>query len=451
MGRVPDIRTLITVSARSAAAILALVTPGSSAAELAGMTWTEPIEVVSGGGHKGPWRMNASEFHYVDDPTVAINEKGLIGVAFADLLRHDIYFQAFSPDGSRRLEQAVNVSKSPEIFSWLPRMVISDDNPMQIYVLWQEIVFSGGSHGGEIFFARSGDGGKSFSFPVNLSNSMPGDGKGRLTQRYWDNGSLDLVADSSGALFAAWTEYEGTLWLRRSGDGGKTFDAPLRIDDTRSSPARGPALAAGADGIIYLAWAVGEDPSADIHLAKSGDGGRSFSSPRVVHDSEGHSDAPKLQVDGEGTVHLVYAESPAGPFRRYHIRYARSNDQGKTFESPRDISDPESEVFHSVNFPAIGIDGEEHVYVMFELFPDQGQRSRGLGLTYSSNGGRSFSPPAMVPGSANDDGGVNGSLQGLLMRKLAVNVAGDIAVVNSTFIPGKSSYIRLYRARLAHR
>ncbi len=427
------------------AAVLGAVLAISPAA-IADLTWTEPIEVASGGGHKGPWRMNASEFHYVDDPTVAINEKGLIGVAFADLLRHDIYFQAFSSDGSRRLEQAVNVSNSPKIFSWLPRVVISDDDPLQVYVLWQEIVFSGGSHGGEIFFARSGDGGKSFTRPVNLSDSLPGDGKGRLTQRYWDNGSLDLVADARGAIYAAWTEYEGTLWLRKSADGGRSFSPPLRINDESSGPARGPALAAGADGLIYLAWAAGEDPNADIHLAVSDDGGRSFGSPRVVHDSEGHSDAPKLRVDGEGIVHLVYAESPAGPFRRYHIRYARSSDRGKTFESPRDISDPESEVFYSVNFPAIGIDGQEHVYVMFELFPEQGQRSRGLGLTYSSNGGRTFSPPAMVPGSVDEHGGINGSLQGLLMRKLAVNAAGDIAVVNSTFIPGKSSHVQLFRA-----
>ena len=100
-----------------------------------------------------------------------------------------------------------------------------------------------------------------------------------------------------------------------------------------------------------------------------------------------------------------------------------------------------------MNFPDIGTDGQEHIYVMFELFPDQGQRSRGLGLTYSSNGGRTFSSPAMVSGSADEDGGINGSLQGLLMRKLAVNAAGDIAVVNSTFIPGKSSHVQLYRGR----
>jgi hypothetical protein len=34
------------------------------------------------------------------------------------------------------------------------------------------------------------------------------------------------------------------------------------------------------------------------------------------------------------------------------------------------------------------------------------------------------------------------------MNKLAVNKAGDIAVVNSTFNPNQSSHIWLYRGRI---
>jgi hypothetical protein len=40
-----------------------------------------------------------------------------------------------------------------------------------VYVLWQEIVFSGGSHGGEIFFARSRDGGQTWSAPAIVPDS----------------------------------------------------------------------------------------------------------------------------------------------------------------------------------------------------------------------------------------------------------------------------------------
>ncbi len=89
----------------------------------------------------------------MDDPTVAIDGEGRVGVVWADQAVQDIFFQLFEPDGTPRFEEPVNVSGSPDIFSWLPRVRFSPGDPARIVILWQEIVFSGGSHGGEIFFA----------------------------------------------------------------------------------------------------------------------------------------------------------------------------------------------------------------------------------------------------------------------------------------------------------
>ena len=440
-------RTSIVAALLSFQASALIAAPASAESEL---IWAEPIEVATGGGYKGPWRMNRSRFEYVDDPTVAINDRGIIGVAFADLSRQDIFFQAYDPEGGELMEAPVNVSKNSSIFSWLPRIAISNSDPMRVFVLWQEIVFSGGSHGGEIFFARSADGGRSFTAPVNLSNSEPGDGKGRLSQRYWDNGSLDLALGRDGALYAAWTEYEGTLWFRRSDDGGRSFSAPVQlVKGGIKAPARGPALAAGPEDNVYIAWAVGEDPAADIQVARSADRGRSFSQPVAVGRTKGHADAPKIAVDAEGTVHLVFAESPDGPWQSYHVLYARSTDGGATFDKPRLISESDSDRYASLNFPALSLGPGKRAYVMFELFPKQGHRPRGLGLTLTEDGGKSFEPYSEVPGSAGPENGFNGSQQGLLMRKLAVNSAGAIAVVNSTFVPGQSSHVWLIRGRHA--
>jgi hypothetical protein len=197
--------------------------------EVAGVIWSERIEIAAGDAHRGPWRMNRSEFHYVDDPTVAMDEEGSVGVVWADQTRRDLFFQRYSPDGEKRFMNPVGVSRSPDVFSWLPRLVLNDGDSGDVYVLWQEIVFSGGTHGGEIFFARSSDGGETFHPPVNLSNSLAGDGKGRLTRRYWHNGSLDLALGAGGVLHVAWTEYEGTLLVSRSADGGNSFSTPMRI------------------------------------------------------------------------------------------------------------------------------------------------------------------------------------------------------------------------------
>ena len=414
--------------------------------ETAGVTWGERIEVASGDAYQGPWRMNESEFHYVDDPTVSINEKGVVGIAWVDQSRQDIFFQIYKPNGEKRFEVPVNVSRSPNIFSWLPRLVTTSDDPGAVYILWQEIVFSGGTHGGEIFFAGSTDGGKHFSSPLNLSNSVAGDGKGRLTRRYWHNGSLDLVRGVEGTLYAAWTEYEGSLWLSRSTDGGVSFSKALRVSGgVGVHPARAPSLAVDSANTVYLAWAIGQDRSADIHIAQSHDGGRSFSVPHIALESDGHSDAPKIVIDGEGTVHLVYMESPRGPFGQYHIRYTRSKDGARTFDKPREISNPLPVEFEGGGFPALSLDSENNLYVLWELFPLRQGRPQGLGFSYSSDAGRTFAPPSIVPGSGDPTLGYNGSRQGLIMKKLAVNAAGAIAVVNSTFRRGERSYIWLFR------
>jgi hypothetical protein len=401
---------------------------------LAMLLWHGATDIAVGRAERGPWQMNESRYDYVDDPTVAIDERGGIAVAWVDQARKDVLFQRFSAQG-RKLGQSVNVSRSPGVFSWLPRIAV--DSRERVFVLWQEIIFSGGTHGGDILFARSEDGGRNFSAPLNLSNSTAGDGKGRINKDIWHNGSLDLVLDNDGALYVAWTEYEGALWVRRSRDGGQTFSNLVRIAD--SKPARAPSL--GVHGnTVYLAWTVGDDESADIRVAKSNDGGASFGKPVIVDRSKGYSDAPKLAVDARGTLHLVYAESERGFFGRRHLRYTRSVDGAGSFERPRDISG------HDAGFPALSVDGKGNLYVLWERFADHPLIPRGLALAVSSDGGKTFTAPVLVPDSAN--AGWNGSSQGLLMRKLAVNRHGAFAIVNSSFVEKKASRAWLMRGQL---
>jgi len=217
-----------------------------------------PLEIASGGGQRGAWRQNESNYDYVDGPTVAFDSQGNAVVAWADQRQKDIFLQVYNRDGKPRHKNHVNVSRSPKIFSWLPRVALSSAQPSDLYILWQEIVFSGGSHGGEIFFARSRDGGANFSEPLNLSNSIDGDGKGMINKENWHNGTLDLAIVPAGTVYAAWTEYDGLLWFSRSADRG--FSKPMRVaGGGEAKPAHAPALTVGSDNTIYLAWTVGPD------------------------------------------------------------------------------------------------------------------------------------------------------------------------------------------------
>jgi hypothetical protein len=136
------------------------------------------MEIAAGPAERGPWRQNESQYDYVDDPTVAITAAGDVFVAWVDQVRKDMFLTRV-PASASSPDKPVNVSRTPATFSWLPRIALHPTDSRQVFLLWQEIIFSGGSHGGDILYARSTDHATTFSDPVNLSRSVGGDGKGR--------------------------------------------------------------------------------------------------------------------------------------------------------------------------------------------------------------------------------------------------------------------------------
>ena len=411
------------------------------------VAWQTPVDIARGAGVRGTWQQNDSRYDFVDDPTVAWSPDGELAVAWVDQRRKAVLLQRHAADGHALQATPLDVSRRPDTFSWLPRLAWTPDDARRLYVLWQEIVFSGGSHGGEILFAASRDGGRSFAAPVNLSNSRAGDGKGRLDRDSWHNGSLDIAAAPGGRVLAAWTEYDGRLWIARSGDGGRSFTPPLRVaGEPPAPPARAPALAVGTGGAVVLAWTTGDDDAADIHVAVSGDGGASFGVPRRAAVTAGHSDAPKLAFDGRGTLHLVHAESRGKPSTPAAIRHLRSSDGGRSFGPAREISSPLPAGSTGAAYPALGIDARGRVVVAWELLRESSPH--GLAIAVSDDDGLQFGPPRMIPASADPAGGFNGSTQGLLMRKLAVRADGEIAVVNSAVKIGSHSRVWLLRGAL---
>lgn len=431
----------------AAGVLLAMAAVTGFANDPAPVTWSAVTELAAGRADKGPWRQNDSRYDYVDDATVALDAAGGIKAAWVDQKQKDVFYQALSGDGIAQAPP-VNVSRSPTTFSWLPRVLVAPGDPAKVSLLWQEIIFSGGSHGGDILFARSVDGGASFSAPINLSRSRGGDGKGRLDRNTWSNGSLDLAIAPDGTLLAAWTEYDGMLWLARSLDGGASFSRPLHVAGERKRPARAPSLATGPGPRVYLAWTLGDDRAADITVAQSDDGGLSFGPPHQVGAGPGHADAPRLAAARTGMLHLVYAESEDGPDGRYHVRYAQSIGGAGKFGNPRLISHPQRSAGNGAAYPALAVDGQGTLYVTWELFRDSSARPLGLEYTVSRDNGRSFSLPQLVPGSQDPDGAANGSQQGLLGKKLAVDDEGRVAVVNSSMQPGEHSRVWLMRGRI---
>lgn len=398
--------------------------------------WFGQHLVAQGAAHIGPWRMNESDWRYVDDATVAMTDRGVIGVAWVDQARKAVLLQVYEPDGSERFAAPVDVSRSPDTFSWLPRLAFGDDDGRQVHMLWQEIIFSGGSHGGDILYSRSLDGGRRFGAPRNLSDSPAGAGKGRQSADQWVNGSLDMLLGPEGEVWAAWTEYEGALRLARSKNGGRNFSTPLHIAGSDARPARAPALAATKDQLV-VAWTFAEDAAADLHMAVSDDGGLSFSEDFAVASSAEHADAPALAVDRRGRWHLAFTTRDGGAGGVPGLRYGTSDDPRAGFQT----APVDSGLAWGAAYPALAIDSADRVVLLWQHFPEPEARPRGLGWAAQSRDGESLTAgqPLLKP----EEGAFNGGLQGSLGRKLAVADDGRIAVVNSHFRPGRVSSVEL--------
>jgi hypothetical protein len=84
----------------------------------------------------------------------------------------------------------------------------------------------------------------------------------------------------------------------------------------------------------------------DVYYARSGDGGRTFSAPLRVNSEPGEVwgfavSKPRIEVDAEGIVHVAYPANAPGPDGEPSVvahRYTRSTDGGQSFESARTLS-----------------------------------------------------------------------------------------------------------------
>jgi hypothetical protein len=121
--------------------------------------------------------------------------------------------------------------------------------------------------------------------------------------------------------------YPGSLRdiaVARSGDGGRTFSDPVRLSQDGwvldGCPDDGPALALDAARVLHVAWPtqVSEKAGKGIFYSYSTDGGRTFA-PRLRLDESGGAAHPQIAA-GDGRAYVVWDEAAAGGPRTIRMR-----------------------------------------------------------------------------------------------------------------------------------
>lgn len=166
----------------------------------------------------------------------------------------------------------------------------------------------------------------------------------------------------------AWDE-PFALVVTRSNDGGKTFSAGVEVDDGLV-PARRflvflpefPSLAAARDGTLYVAWADGRNGDEDVFLRRSDDGGRTWDAAVRVNDNRLEDGTeqylPRVAVAPNGRVDILYLDRRRDPRRNLmtDAYLSTSSDRGATFGSERVSSSSFDSRVGPLVDQAIGID-----------------------------------------------------------------------------------------------
>ncbi|MGC9397433.1 MAG: exo-alpha-sialidase [Anaerolineae bacterium] len=143
--------------------------------------------------------------------------------------------------------------------------------------------------------------------------------------------------------------------------GAPLLDAPwgpnVKVNDDTPGVADQdtPALAASkVTSDVFTVWLDWRNGDADVHFARSADGGMTWGvSVRVNYDVGGFSQsAPDIAVNAAGVLHVVWSDSRTGDEDVY---YSRSTDDGQTWSTEIRVSD-----FYtgSQNSPAIAALGD---------------------------------------------------------------------------------------------
>lgn len=206
-----------------------------------------------------------------------------------------------------------------------------------------------------ILFARSNDGGKTWSSEANLSQ-LEGD---CLDDDNTTEGAVPAIGPK-GEIYVAWS-YANKIYFDRSLDAGKTwlatdkvvadqpggwtFDIP-GIFRANGLPITATDLSNGPNrGTIYVNWCDQRNGTndTDVWIAKSTDGGNSWSAPtRVNNDGAGHQQFfTWLAVDPvTGYLYVVFYDRRNHSDDNTDVYLAYSKDGGKTFVNAKISQSP---------------------------------------------------------------------------------------------------------------
>jgi hypothetical protein len=244
------------------------------------------------------------------------------------------------------------------------------DSKGVLHVLWNEAIPDDPkapkpacSACADLFYRRSSDGGQSWSSPINLSRSPDGSVKQQVKIDKDDN--LHVVWEEGYDWYASQGEPVAGMY-RRSSDGGKTWDPPVRFtlpavtpseaaetSEPGATPQPTPAPLADAPRQVTIGLYQNSAPivvyrgnvTDNLYYQFSEDSGKTWKKPAIIPGIRARNirdtdhDDYTMATDGSGNVHLVCAgflpgdTAESNPLKLLHLVW-----NGRAWSAPEVIA-----------------------------------------------------------------------------------------------------------------
>lgn len=234
-------------------------------------------------------------------------------------------------------------------------------------VYYATLMTVGGGYLSTVGVARSTDGGETFGEPVDAVNAWTESFEVMDDPAVAVDASASKYRGRVYVTWTYTSPYgERAILFARSTDGGETYSAPGGLTGLERAGAEGSSIVVGPAGEIHVAWLDRHSSPPRILVRTSTDGGSRFGDARRVASVDPldvltgggggvrANSHPRLAVDGSGRLHVAWAARPEGkPADRADVFHSRSVDGGASFSAPRRVNDDAASATQA--FPAIAV------------------------------------------------------------------------------------------------
>jgi hypothetical protein len=297
---------------------------------------------------------------------------------WCDIWTLGLYF-AYSHDNGKSWNQTQLLGGGNPLIGCSDADVAVDQQKGCVYVVWIDNETSTNN----VYLCRSIDGGDSFSSPIMVNNV---DGSEFQRVDIGVSYSIQATVSSNGTVYVVWEDNRTDashpdIFLAKSSDGGQTFSTNIRVNPHQAlTDHKTPWVTVDKSGIVYVTYTEVNSSTENIVLTKSLDGGISFKTPVKVNDDSGYwyRGKKEIGISQDGKIYIAWTDARNWYTTGWDIYFATSLDGGLSFGTNVRVNDDNATGNQGFPFcksgqgtPSLAIDSEGGVHIVWEDFRNE--------------------------------------------------------------------------------